>query len=164
MPSEETNKIKLKLIEWLKEEGFSVEEKEPGPLAIFNISADKGGELGFNVMQASSRKESIFVCTTVSVGPEDKHRMLKIPLKRRMDFVWALNMDLIKNNEIHDFSILPKPPEDIQGVFVSTRQIYYDELTKGKFMFSVHVLIKASVTIMWMLQKLLGTSTSSILR
>ena len=27
MPSEETNKIKLKLIEWLKEEGFSAEEE-----------------------------------------------------------------------------------------------------------------------------------------
>ena len=51
-----------------------------------------------------------------------------------MDFVRPLNMDFIKNNEIHDFSILPKPPEDIQNIFVSTRQIYYDELTKGKFM------------------------------
>jgi len=34
--------------------------------------------------------------------------------------------------------IQPKPPEDVRSVFVSTRQLYYEELTKGKFMVSVH--------------------------
>ena len=161
MPSEETNKIKLRIIDWLKEEGFSAEETEPGPMASFNISASKA-ELAFNVMQDSSHNESIFICANVLVGPEEKHRLQKIPLKKRMDFVWALNMDFIKNNELGDFAIQPKPPEDIRSVFVSTRQLYYDELTKGKFMVSVHVLLKATVMIMWMLQKLLGVSIPSL--
>jgi hypothetical protein len=79
-----------------------------------------------------------------------------------MDFVWALNMDFIINNELGDFAIQPKPPEDIRSVFVSTRQLYYDELTKGKFMVSVHVLLKVTVLIMWMLQKLLGVPKPSL--
>ena len=158
MPSEETNKVKQKVLDWLREEGFFAEEEEPGPLMNFNISASKG-KLAFNVMQDCSRIESVFVCTNVLVGPEQKHRLQEIPLKRRMDFVWALNMDFIRNNELGDFVIQPEPPDDIQSVFVSTRQLYYDELTKGKFMVSVHVLLKAAVMTMWMLQKLLGALT-----
>jgi hypothetical protein len=157
MPSKETNKIKQRIIAWLKEEGFLAEEKEPTSLVIFNIVVSKGA-LVFNVIQDSSHNESIFVCATVFVGPEQKHRLQEISLKRRMDFVWALNMDFIKNNELGDFAIQPEPPEDIQSVFVSTRQLYYDELIKGKFMVSVHVLLKATVMTMWLLQKLLGTS------
>jgi hypothetical protein len=161
MSNEETNKIKLKIICWLKEEGFSAEETEPGPNAHFIITASKA-ELAFNVMQDFSRNESIFICANVLVGPEERRRLQKTPIKRRLDFVWALNMDFIKNNELGDFAILPDPPADIQSIFVSTRQLYYDELTKGKFMVSAHVLLKATVMIMWMLQKLLGIPLSSL--
>jgi hypothetical protein len=161
MPSEEANKVKLRVMDWLREEGFLAEEKEGHPQAIFNISASKGG-LAFNVLQASQHSESFVVCSTVCIPPEQKHRLQEIPLKRRQDFVWALNMEYIKNNELGDFAIEPEPPGDMQSFFVSTRQIYYDKLSKGKFMFSVHVLLRAAVMTMWMLQKLLGVSAPSV--
>ncbi len=154
MPNEEINKTKQKIMDWLKEEGFAAEEKQD-PNAYFNIQASKSG-MGVNVVQNPPFNDSIFIAGNIAVAPEQQALLKSRSRDKREDFIWDLQMTLAANIELGDFALKPNPPDDIQIIFVSSRRIYYDELTKGKLLTSINIVIKNVLLTIWKLQRFLG--------
>jgi hypothetical protein len=156
MPNEEIKITKQKIVDWLKEEGFSAEEKTD-PKAYFNILTLKGG-LGCNIVQDAPHNDSFFIAANIILANEQQALLKKISPQKKEDFVWDLQVNLLKNNELGDFAIKPKPPEDIQAIFISSRRIYYDEFTKGKLLSSINVIMRTMIMTIWMLQRYAGVS------
>ena len=81
---------------------------------------------------------------------EEQLKLLKdMDEKKRQEFFWELRLALLKNNELGYFQIKPNPPHDIREVFISSRRLYYDGLTKDRLM----TTIKAIFMVIWMLEQ-----------
>ena len=154
MPNEEINKTKLKILDWLKEEGFSAEEKQD-PNAYFNIHAIKSG-ISVNIVQNPPYADSIFIGGNIAVAPEQQALLKARSRDKREDFIWDLQMNLAANNELGDFGLKPNPPDDIQVIFLSSRRIYYEELSKAKFFAALNIVLKNIILTIWRLQKFVG--------
>jgi hypothetical protein len=159
MPNEEMNRTKQKIIDWLKEEGFSAEEKQD-PNAFFNIAATKGG-MGVNIVQNQPFNDSIFIGGNIAVSPEQQVSYKARSKEKKEEFIWDIQMNLARNNELGDFMLKPNPTENLETIFISSRRIYYEELTKGKLLASINIVFKSLVTTIWMLQKFTGTHMPS---
>lgn len=157
MSSETITKVKEQILIWLKEEALSPQENAD-PQAYFNISI-KIRNLGCNIVQDVRHVDSVFVGANLVFGADQQILLKGMGLQKVNDFLWDLEMSLIKNNELGDFQIKPKPPHDIQAVFISSRRIYYSELTKGSLVFAINVVLRAIMMTMWMLEKHAGVMT-----
>jgi len=154
MSGELIKETKEKILSWLKEEALSPRENAD-PQAHFNITVNRG-KVGCNIVQDVAHMDSVFVGANIVFGAKQQALLRGMSAQKINDFLWDLEMSLIKNNELGDFQIKPKPPEDIQAVFVSSRSIYYDELTKSKLVFAINVVLRALMMTMWMLEKHAG--------
>ncbi len=152
--------IKEKILNWLKEEALSPQENAD-PQAYFNITV-KMGNLGCNIVQDVHHADSFFVGANLVFGTEQQILLKGMGMQRINDFLWDLEMSLIKNNELGDFQIKPKPPEDIQAIFISSRRIYYSELTKGNLVFAINVVLRALMMTMLMLEKHAGVTPQKL--
>jgi hypothetical protein len=160
MPNEEINKTKQKIMDWLKEEGFSAEEKQD-PNAYFNIQATKGG-MGVNIVQNPPFNDSFFIGGNIAVNTEQQTIFKSRSREKREDFIWDLQINLLTNNELGDFMLKPNPPNDLQVIFISSRRIYFDELTKGKFLAIMNIVMKSVIMSIWKLQKFTGMNMSNM--
>ena len=157
MSSERSKETKEKIIAWLKEEAYSPEETSD-PNAYFNILAKIGG-MGCNVVQNVKSVDSFIVGTNLVLVPEQLDLLKGMGSEKRKAFFWDLRMSLLKNSELGDFQIKPTPPNDTQSVFISSRKIFYDGLTKGTLEEAIHAVIKAVIMVNWMLQQYAGIIT-----
>jgi hypothetical protein len=157
MSSERIKETKERILTWLKEEAFSPEEKVD-PQAYFNISS-KIGNLGCNISQDVQHIDSFFVAANIVLLEEQLVLLREMDDKKRKEFFWDLRMSLLRNNEIGDFQIKPNPPEDTQAVFISSKRVYYDDLTKGRLIDAIHVVLRACIMVVWMLQQYAGITT-----
>jgi hypothetical protein len=160
MVNEKINETKQKMLDWLKEEAFSAEEKAD-PNAFFNIQATRNN-MGVNIIQTIPRDDSFFIVANIITAEEEQTFLKGMGSEKRLDFIWDLQMNLLKNNELGDFAFKPKAPEEIQIITITSRAIFYDELTKAKLHFTIHVVLKAMVMTMWMLQKYAGIALPKI--
>ena len=160
MVNEKINETKQKILDWLKEEAFSAEEKAD-PNAFFNIQATRNNMV-VNIIQAIPHNDSFFIVANIITAEEEQTFLKGMGSQKRLDFIWDLQMNLLKNNELGDFAFKPKAPEEIQIITITSRAIYYDELTKAKLHFIIHVVIKSMVMTMWMLQKYAGIALPKI--
>jgi hypothetical protein len=142
---------------WLKEEAFLPEE-EVDPQAYFNISS-RIGNMGCNIVQDTHHIDSFFVGANLVLDKEQLALLREMGDKKRQGFFWDLRMSLLKNNEIGDFQIKPNPPEDTQSVFISSKRVYYDDLTKGRLINAINVVLRACMMVIWMLQQYAGIIT-----
>ncbi|MDQ1279268.1 MAG: hypothetical protein QG670_528 [Thermoproteota archaeon] len=55
-----------------------------------------------------------------------------------------------------DFQIKPNPPNDIAMVFISSRKIFYDGLSKDRLIFSCHSVFRAFTEVLWTLELYTG--------
>jgi len=143
--------MKEKIICWLKEEKLQPKEIAD-PNAYFNISITVGGLL-LHVIQRTDQIDSITVGANL-VFTEEQLKLLKdMDEKKRQEFFWELRLALLKNNELGYFQIKPNPPHDIREVFISSRRLYYDGLTKDRLMTTIFTIHKAIFMVIWMLEQ-----------
>lgn len=150
------NETKRKIIDWLKEEGYSSIEK-PDPHAHFNILA-KIGSSECIISQDVRHSDKLFVSATV-VLPDDQISLLKqMTDERKNALFWELEMGLVKNNELGNFRILPNPPQDIRTVFICSRTLFYDDLTKSRLIATIMVVLRAALMVLLMVEHFIGVS------
>jgi hypothetical protein len=162
LPSDEINKVRDKIVDWLKEQGFSVEQVSD-PKAFFNLSA-KRNNLAINIVQNPPLNDCIFIAANVGTDPEMQLILKKMDNQKKQDFLSDLNLTLLKNNELGDFVVQPKPPEDIQAIVIFSRPIFFEELTKAKFFYMVNIMLRTIITIIFTLQKFTGVSPKANLK
>ncbi len=144
--------VREKVLNWLKEEGLSPEEMED-PNAYFNFNVNVGGR-PFNVVQNVLSLDSLFVTANLVFTP-DQLTLLenKMNKKKRKEYFWDLRLALLKNSDLGDFDIKPNPPDDVREVFIYSKKIFYDALTKHKLLQAIHSAYKAYVMVIWMLER-----------
>jgi hypothetical protein len=153
--SERVGEVREKVLNWLKEEGLSPEEMED-PNAYFNFNVNVGGR-PFNVVQNVLSLDSICVTASLVFTPDQltllKHKMNK---KKKKEYFWDLRLAMLKNSDVGDFDVKPDPPDDVREVFVCSRKIFYDALTKHKLLHAIHSAYKAYMMVIWMLERHAG--------
>jgi len=159
LSNEKVKETKEKVLGWLKEEVLSPEEISD-PHAFFNFGISVGG-LRFHVVQNVRSVDSIFVGGNL-VLPEEQSQLLreKMDEKKRQEFFSDLRLALLTNSEIGDFQIKPSPPDDIREVFVASKRVFYDALTKDRLVSAIHAVHKAVIMAVWMLESHSGIATS----
>jgi hypothetical protein len=154
MSSDKIKETKERILDWLKEETFSPEEKAD-PQAYYNILC-RIGALGCNIVQDVHHMDSFFVATNLILGNEQIVLLKSMGEGKRKGFFVDLRMNLLKNSELGQFAIKPNPPEEIQIISVASKRVYYDELTKGKLISAIEAVIKAITMTIWMLEQYAG--------
>ena len=149
--------VKEKILKWLKEENLSPKEI-PDPNAYFNFGISVGGH-PFHVIQNVRSIDSIFVGANLVFTPEQLS-MLKDNMNKnkRQEYFWDLRMALLINNNLGDFQIKPNPPNEIREVFVSSKRIFYEALTKSTLIHAISSVFRATMMVIWMLERKAGVS------
>lgn len=148
---------KLKTLTWLEEEGLSPTETTD-PNASFNLGIKAAG-MPLHVVQSTRRNDSIIAAINL-VLTEGQLNLLrsKMDESKRLVFFWDLRISLVRNNELGDFGIRPSPPNNIREVFISSKPIYYDELSKSKLMSAIRVVYRAANEVVWLLETHAGAN------
>ena len=156
--SERVKEVKEKILSWLKEEAMSPEEMAD-PNAYFNVKVKVGG-LVFHVVQNVRNIDSLFVGGNLVLTPAQLSLLRNnMDEKRRQKFFWDLRLALLGNNELGEFQIKPNPPHDVREVFIASRRIFYDSLTKDRLISAILAVYKATIMVIWMLERYAGAIT-----
>ena len=154
MSTENVMKTKEKIMSWLKEEACSPEEKSD-PNAYFNISV-KVGNLGCHVIQPVQKIDSIIAVLRLSLPPEQLALLKGMDLEKKKALFWDLRLSLLNNSELLDFGIEADSPEDIKAVSISSKPVFYEELTKPKLFSAIYAVTRATLIVIWTIQKYAG--------
>jgi hypothetical protein len=151
---EKVKEIKEKVLVWLKEEGFSPEDVAD-PNAFFNFNIKVAGS-PLHVVQSVRNIDSVFVGANLILTPAQLDLLNSMNKKKRQQFFWDLRLALAGNSELGDFEIKPNPPDDVREVFISSRRIFYDALTKDRLINAISSVYKAIMIVIWMLERYAG--------
>lgn len=157
MSSERVKETKEKVLNWLKEEAFSPQEVSDSQ-AYFNIGITVSG-LAFHVVQSVRNIDSIFVGGNLVLTEEQLKLLRDMNVKKRQEFFWDLRLALLGNSELGDFQIKPNPPDDFRELFVASKRIFYDALTKDRLVSAISGVFKAVMMVIWMLERYAGIVT-----
>ena len=147
--------VKEKVLNWLKEEALSPEEVSD-PNAYFNFGIKVAGK-PLHVVQNVRSLDSIFVGANLVLTPPQLSLLKKnMDEKKRQEYFWDLRLALLTNSELGDFQIKPNPPDDVREVFISSKRVFYDTLTKDVLIHTIHNVYKAVTMVVWMLERYAG--------
>lgn len=91
---------------------------------------------------------------------EEQLKLLRdMNVKKRQEFFWDLRLALLGNSELGDFQIKPNPPDDFRELFVASKRIFYDALTKDRLVSAISSVFKAVMMVIWMLERYAGIVT-----
>jgi hypothetical protein len=145
---------KEKILFWLKEESLSPEEVVD-PNAYFNIGI-KSGDLRLNVVQATRHIDSFFIGTRWSLSKEqvDLHKS-KMDESKRIAFFQDLQSMLLSESQLGDYEF-QNGLNDFQSLFVTSKRIFYDSLTKQALIDAIVTVHKAVMRSVFLLQRYTG--------
>lgn len=153
--------VKKRIVDWLETEKLRPKEI-PDSNAHFNIVAHISN-LGFNIIQRKDKKDNIFIGTNLNFTPQQISLFKGMNEAKRQSYFWNLRMRLLNSPNLGSFEIKPHAPQEISVVFISSKPIFYDGLSKDRLLnvlFDVH---KAVMMTVWLLEETSGsTSTSSM--
>jgi hypothetical protein len=147
---------KAKIIRWLKEEGFEAKELK-GKHTYFNLITKMGGD-PYNIFQSRNKKDSVIVSCKLRLTSEQKSLFAKMDKSDRRSFIWDLKMALLTRSSVGDFRILPKAPLSMEAVFISSKPLYYDGLTKTALFSTLFDIHKNAMMVQWMLEETSGAT------
>lgn len=156
--SGEIKDIKNKIFQWLSEEGFSPAEVEDQN-TYFNFRINAGNQ-PLNIVQEINRKDSVIVGIYQALAQD---LLNKLDDKKKSDYAWNAISILLSNNEIGDFALQPNPPNDLKVIFITSKRIFYDALTKDRLMSAITTVTKTIMRIGSLLQHYTGVSPSKSL-
>lgn len=142
---------KSKIAGWLREEGFQFKEIEDSN-AHFNIMTQIGGK-AYHIFQNKSKIDSITIASNHKFSSEQIEKFSKIKKEEKKLFFNNLRIALLARQALGDFKIKPKPPEQIEQIFLSSKPIFYDGLTKNRFISMLHDVHKSAMMTIWILEE-----------
>ena len=149
--NEKIKEVKKKVLTWLKEEKLSPEEILD-PNVHFNFGIKVSGS-PLHVVQSVYNSDSIFVAANLILTSMQLDLLNKMSKNKRRKFFWTLRLALVSNNSVGDFLIKPNPPEDVREIFISSKRIYYDALTKDRLLSTIYDIYKTIMMTIWMLEQ-----------
>ncbi|NWF86457.1 DUF2299 family protein [Candidatus Bathyarchaeota archaeon] len=150
-------RVEEKLYRWLLEEGFTV-EKVLDTNSIFRYFATKNGPPKFSIFQSRSKSDCIIVESGVAYNREDE--ILSRSFQNQ-----TLILEIISNLLCKGFIYKIQPPQlqaDKAGGIVFAKPIYYDGLSKDRFVETTSQTINMAIFIIVTLQRHATASTNSV--
>jgi hypothetical protein len=151
---------KGKIIGWLREEGFQFKEVEDSS-AHFNI-VTQVGRRAYHVFQNRGKIDSVTIASNLQFSNEQIDKFLKLNKEDKRSFFSNLRIALLARETLGDFKVKPKPPEQIEQVFISSKPVYYDGLTKDKFISTLYDIHKSSMMTLWLLEETIGDISETL--
>lgn len=151
--------VKGKIVDWLREEGFQFKEVDDSN-AYFNLMTIVGGK-PIHIFQNRGKKDSVAVISNLEFSPEQTKLFSKIGKAEKQSFFCNLRIALLARQSLGDFKIKPKPPEQIEQVFISSKPIYYDELTKSNLISTLYDIHKSVMMAVWLLEEATGAPSGT---
>lgn len=147
--NEKGKEVEEKIRNWLLEEGFKVKLLS-NEHASFNFLAEDQEGRKVNIIQLIKDKDKILIVTKASLLEEQKQKLMKLDSETRNRILWTLRFGLL-NREI-GFSGIGVPLESI----TLSMSLYYDGMSKDKFMHRLLEVRKALLFVMWLVDRELG--------
>jgi hypothetical protein len=155
---EKSENIEEKLQKWLREEGFCV-EKASGNNLKFRYVASKNGSPKFSVLQPRDKSDLVLIESGLSFNGIEKDLVSRIINQNGL-----LSLDLKMHLMSKGFFYRILPP-DLQfsnaGALVFAKQIYYDGLSKGRFLDTVAQAISTIIFVILTIRKHMSTSATN---
>ena len=151
--------VKGKIADWLREEGFQFKEVDDSN-AYFNLMTIVGGK-PYHIFQNRGKKDSVTVVSNLEFSPEQIKLFSKIDQAEKQSFFCNLRIALLARQSLGDFKIKPKPPEQIEQIFISSKPIYYDALTKGNLISTLYDIHKSVMMAVWLLEEATGAPSGT---
>lgn len=156
--NEKTSQVKQQILDWLKEEACSPQE-QPDPNAYFNFLL-RTGNIGSHIIQSVQKIDS-FICITRLVVPPEQIALQKgMGLEGRREFLWEIKMNILNNDELLDFNIETDNDEIMTAFTISSKPVFYGNLTKTTLFSAVYAVNRGSLMVMFTLQKDAGINPS----
>jgi hypothetical protein len=156
LSNDRIKEIKEKVLNWLKEEGYSPQENND-PKAHYNISIKVGSMgLGCSIIHDIRFPDNLFVAVNIRL-PEEKITFYKnMTAQKKNDFLWDLRMTLVKETELGSFETKFGSSFELQSIFLTSKRVYYDELTKGRLISTIVATTRITTMVAWMVEKAEG--------
>ena len=152
--SGKVTEVKDKIVRWLSEETLSIEDMND-PNNQWNISVNTE-PLFVNIIQCKDRSDSIMLCTNYDLSEQQMEQLNTIGEEKIRQFWYDVRLTFSKNNELGTHKLHSKIANNITGVFICSRRIYYDGLTKDRLMFLLGVIQKTIFSMLVMLDRATG--------
>lgn len=150
---------KAKITRWLKEEGFEAKALK-SKHTYFNLITKMGGD-PYNIFQSKNKRDSVIISCRLRLTSEQKSLFSKMNKSEQRSFVWDLKMALLTRSSVGDFKLRPKPPLSMEAVFISSKPIYYDGLSKNTLFSTLFDIHKSAMMVQWMLEETSGATVST---
>ena len=151
--------VEEKIQRWLWQEGFEV-KKIGEDNSGFRYLVTKNRLPKFSVVQPKNKSDCILIESGVGFGGIDPAGLTKI-FDNGQPLSWELRLHL--TSKVFLYKIQP-PNQQISnpGGIIFAKLIYYDELTKAKFMDTVFRVVNTAIFIILTMQRHLTTSATKI--
>ena len=138
--------IKEQIQKWLMEEGWRI-RTENVPDAEWFLSGESEAQVRIGIGKKRERPDQIIIQGSVTFQQEQQEQITQFPSAERNDFLWNMRFSLL--NLGVEFSGVTEPPQEIR----ISQRIYYDGLTKDRFLQRVSQVRNGVLTVLWMVAK-----------
>lgn len=150
---DKNGRIAEKLYKWLSEEGFTM-EKVLDMNSIFRYLATKNGLPKFSIFQPLNKSDCILVESGVAYTKENEvlSRSFQNP-----NLIWEIISNLLPKGFIYKIQ-QPDLQTNKAGGIVFAKTIYYDGLSKDRFLDTIYQTINMTIFVIMTLQRQTATS------
>jgi hypothetical protein len=160
MAVENTAKAEELVQNWLDSRGFYDPAGSPDtiPNEFYFIKAGKADNgIPFLVIQPKALAKTITVIANVTLGKEHFDAFIGLEPRSREEFLWNLQRDIIFAPTAYSFNQEYKADGTFKGIQF-TKEISYDELTRGKLASAVMDVTKCVLWVVWTFRRRFGPS------
>ena len=147
--NQRSEEIKAQIQTWLMEEGWRI-RTENVPDAEWFLSGESEARVRIGIGQHRGRPDQIIIQGSVTFQQEQQEQITRLPPEERNDFLWNMRFSLL--NMGVEFCGVAEPPKEIR----ISQRIYYDGLTKDRFLQRVSQVRNGVLTVLWMVAKKLA--------
>jgi hypothetical protein len=148
----EIKEAKERIKKWAEEETLGLQEISD-PEALFNFALSTGTGRTLHVIQGKSKRDSVAIVASIIFGNNEKSRLRSKTTIERREILSRLRFALSSvDAEFH----IDMETEDIPKSIRIVHPIYYDALTKDRFMHALFIVLKALELANWIVIEVTG--------
>lgn len=141
--------LRAQIQTWLMEEGWRIRTENVSDAEWF-ISGESEARVHIGVGQRRGSSDQIIVQGSVTFDQAHQGQIAQLPSEERSDFLWDMRFSLL--NMGVEFSGVTDVPQEVR----ISQRIYYDGLTKDRFLQRVSQVRNGVLTVLWMVAKKLA--------
>jgi len=144
-----SEEVKEQIQKWLMEEGWRI-RTENVPDAEWFLSGESEARVRIGIGKKRERPDQIIIQGSVTFQQEQQEQITRLPSAERNDFLWNIRFSLLDMGV--EFSGVAEPPREV----CISQRIYYDGLTKDRFLQRVSQVRNGVLTVVWMVARRLA--------